>query len=88
MIAAGEDVDQGRFPGAVAVGGVDVGLALRVEQLAEIGESAFGDLEQRPGIDVHGGTVHGAKHLIGHRGRSGYAEELAAVADGHLGRLS
>src|SRR5882672_9395066 len=32
--------------------------------------------------------MHGGEDLVGHRGRSGYAQEFAAVADGHGDWLS
>jgi hypothetical protein len=88
LVAAREEIAEHRLPAAMAVGDVDVGLSARAEQLLQIGETAGCGIEERAGIDVDGGPMHGGEDLVGHRGRSGYAQEFAAVADGHGDWLS
>ena len=83
LFAAREHVGECGLPGAVAVGDVDVGAALRAENLADVGEERVGERHQRAGIDVDRRPVHGAQHLVRHHGRTRDRQEFAAGADGH-----
>jgi hypothetical protein len=47
LVALGQNVGEGRFPGAVAVGDVDVGPALGVEHAGDVLQQAVGQRQQR-----------------------------------------
>ena len=85
-IARRQHVDQRRLPGAVAVGDVDVASPGGAEDAAQVGEQAGGQRQQIGGIDVDRRAVHGAEHLVRHRGRPRNAEKFAPAAKRH--RLS
>ena len=78
-----QHVGERGFPGAVAVGDVDVGAALGVEHAGDVAQQAVGQRQQRAGIDVHGRAMHRPQHLVGHRGRPGNGQELTACTHAH-----
>ena len=84
LVAAREHVGQRRLPGAVAVGGVDVGVALGAEDLLEVGEQAVRKRDHRAGIDVDGRPVHGGEHGIGNDGGTRDGEEFTACGKRHF----
>src|SRR3546814_7277468 len=72
------------LPGAVSIGGVDVGPpATRSEEALQVLEAASGGLQQGAGVDLDGRAVHGIQHRIGHVGRAGNRQQFAAIAQGH-----
>jgi hypothetical protein len=68
----------------MAVGDVDVGLALGGEQSGEIGEQALGQLHHLIGIDIERRAVHRLQHFVGHGGGSRDGQKFPARANGHL----
>src|SRR5262249_39840342 len=76
LVALAETVGEARPPGAGAVGDVDVGPPLGLEDAGHVGEQAVGQLEQRTGIDVDRRAVHGAQHLVGHGRRPWNCQKL------------
>jgi hypothetical protein len=68
----------------MAVGDVDVGLALGDEQLFEIGEQAVREVQHLLGIDIEGRAMHRPQYLVGHGGGSRDGQKLPARANGHF----
>ena len=64
LVAARQHVGQCGFPGAVAVGDVDVGATLGLEHKSDIAQQAVGQRQQRAGIDIHRRAMHRAQHFI------------------------
>ena len=84
LVAARQHVGERRFPRAMAVGDVDVGLALGGEQFGEIGEQAVGQFHHLLGIDVERRAMHRLQHFVGHGGGSRDGQKFPARANGHL----
>ena len=83
LVAARQHVAERRFPGAMAVGDVDVGLSRGGEQPAEIAQQAVGQLHHGVGIDVERRAMHRAQHFVGHCGGSGDRQKFPAGANDH-----
>ena len=83
VIPAREHVGERAFPAAVSVGGIDVAAASRAEEFWQIGEQARCDAEHVARIEVDRRPVHGLEDFVRDIGRTGYRQELAAVAHGH-----
>ena len=87
LVAPGEHVDQRGFPGAVAIGGVDVDPPLTAEYLAEVLKAAGRYVHKRARIDVDRRSMHGIEDFVGHCGGARNAEEFAATCQGHRSGL-
>ena len=83
LVAARQHVGQRGFPGAMAVGDIDVGMTLGRKQRAEIGQQAVGHVDHLVGIDVECRAMHRPQHFIGHSGGPGNRQKLPARANGH-----
>jgi hypothetical protein len=83
LVAPAEHVGERGFPGAVAVGDVNVGAAGRLEHARDVAQQALGQVEQRPGIDVHRRPVHGPQHLVRHCRRPRNGEEFTPCSHAH-----
>jgi hypothetical protein len=82
-VALGEYVAEGGFPGAVAVGDVDIGTALGVEHSRDVAHQAVSQRQQRAGIDVHSGPMHRPQHLVRHRRRPRNGQEFTPRTYAH-----
>ena len=83
-VASRKHIGQRRFPGAMAVGDVDVGAAAGAEQASQVGQETIGERQQRSRIDVDRRTVHGPQHLVRYRGGTGNGQEFAPCSNDHL----
>ena len=66
LVSAAECVREGRFPGTVAVGGINVGPPLGRKHRAQVVQALVRNAHKAAGIDVHCRTVHRIQHDFGH----------------------
>jgi len=84
LVTLGQHVGEGGFPGAMAVGDVDVGVTRGVEHAGDVAQQAVGQRQQRARIDVDGWAVHRPQHLVRHRRRPGYCQKFAPRTHTHV----
>ena len=82
-VALRQHVGEGGLPGAMAVGDVDVGVAVGAEHARDIAQQAVGQRQQGAGINVDGRPVHRPQHFVGHRRRTGNSQELTPCTHTH-----
>ena len=88
-VARRERVDERGFPGAGARRGIDHDFALRaLEDALHSGEHFLADRAELRAAVVHRREIDRAQHAVGHVGRSGDLQEVAAGASGHCGILT
>jgi len=83
LVAARQHIGQRRFPGAMAVGDINVGTGCGSENFAEIAQHAIGQRDQRLGIDLDRRAVHRLQHFVGNIRRPRDRQEFTTRADGH-----
>ena len=81
LVAARQHIGQRRFPGAVAVGGIDVDFAGGGKDASRSASRLVGQRDQRPGINIDRRPLHRLQHGIGHDGRTRNGKEFAAVGN-------
>jgi hypothetical protein len=83
LVAARQHVGERAFPGAVAVGDVDVGFVLGDEQIGEVAMQPVREIDHLLRIDVERRAMHRLQHFVGHVGGAGEGQDFTARANGH-----
>ena len=82
-IAAAQAIDERCLPGAMAVCGVQKGLASGSDNFLQIGYAAHCYLDNLTRIEIDRGAMHRGQHLVGNGRRTRDGKEFTAAADSH-----
>ena len=83
LVAAREHIGERRLPTAMAIGSVEEGLPRRAEDRLEIGQQAFGEVDDGLRGEFLGRAHHRLENAIGNIGRARHCEQDPAIGDTH-----
>jgi hypothetical protein len=84
LVAARQHISEGRLPGAMTIGNVNICPAFGREDCAEIVEQPVSELHHGVGIDIQRRPMHGSQHFVWHGGRAGDGEKFTTCTNDHF----
>ena len=81
VVTPRQGVGEGGFPGAMAIGDVDINRTCGAEYSGEVLQALLRSFQQVVGVDIDGRPVHGLEHDFGNVGRAGNGQKLTTACE-------